>query len=732
MARETMNWRDGHTVEWAFMWDTEGFADASPTGNVRISVRAMDHGEDMLPSGIRPTPIDYVARNLVDIVPYVTGFIRHGPDPASDMRSYSTIRSMQGWYSFYQGESRITALGWNLNGVVANAPAGAMGGAGIALAGPAGTGAPTNADAPGNRTSPIGGFHIGGRNVIMFGVPAAAESGRISFTIGGTEIHNHRSNPGRDWNRENLMPDGRSAYWTNRPYAHVWRTGPTDTTSGAGAGAHIPRTFMGPFDNTQLMDHPGMALEYIGGNAGLLHGAWGVFGTAMVHYGTNVRGTVVSSGAALYQTRLTAATPYDPFVTPDISLFNGGGEPNVAFVHMHDNTSNIRMRSNVFTQASGDGTTTANFPNLVAGAAGGGPRRWQNIRTAKAAVNSAAGNPGRLLTTVYDASNRSLAFSMRFGAGDVGATPTAAGGIAQNASNIVFFIDGQLGLGDATDRVARSGNAGLFSAVGYDGVSPIVAYYDFDNDTLRIAFAATPGPELGAGGSADTRRTAWVNSWQRQNVLERTDALFRGSGRYVSMAVDRAGGIHLAFFNTRLGALVYAYAEPRTTANPVPNFVARIVDTMDGVGTWTDISVDHWGNPWIVYGYQGRQGNFDGIRMAFRSRNADGHGGGLEFTARDSWEAVQMPAPFRTAYDRLNIEAWPPSNRAAPNNDTPLSMANAHRVGGVGTGREWNAAIGYASGAGDNRFRIGYFFRPELGPTNQAWPPPPVSPAPLP
>ncbi|MCL2194092.1 MAG: hypothetical protein FWB78_11960, partial [Treponema sp.] len=68
------------------------------------------------------------------------------------------------------------------------------------------------------------------------------------------------------------------------------------------------------------------------------------------------------------------------------------------------------------------------------------------------------------------------------------------------------------------------------------------------------------------------------------------------------------------------------------------------------------------------------------------------------------WEAVSMAAPFRVSYDRLNIEAWPPSNRANPTGAAAAQMGTTPATSGV-----WNAAIGYV---GDRYFRIGYFFRP--------------------
>jgi len=707
---ESYSWRDGHSVEWAFLWDTEAFAGGEPAQGARVSARALDWDNSIAVPAPRASA---EAGNDVDIVPYVSGFQRQP--------RYAAIRSMQGWHSFYQGETGIAALGWNLGGTPGIAGAGEMGGAGIALAGLRSE----DLDALGaDRADPLSGLHIGGRHRIAFEVPAASagapglHSGRINFVVapsggggGGSPapIHNHRSRAGQPWNRDNIQ-GSRSALWTNRPYAHIWRSADAldgsgnAETGGAAEGAHIPRVFMGPFDNTAGLEHPGMALEYSGAGASLgrLHGAWGVFGTAMIHYGTNQRGVVgdpAPAGAvSLAATRLATASDIDPFVLPDIGMFEGSGLPNVAFVHMHDNTSSVRMRANLGAQAGDIGTGAGAFPLLTE--TGGGPRRWQNVRVAKAAANDSANHPGRLHVSAYDALNRSLPFATR--------GPGGSGAGAQTA----VVIDGPnatlVGAG-----LANSGDAGLFSAVGHDAHGPIVAYYDFANDTVRIAWGRGDSP-----GNAD---------WTRREVL--SGALRGGSGTYVSMAVDASGAVHLAFFNSRLGALVYARAPARAGSGDAPAFQASVVDSLEGAGTWTSISVDHWGNPWIAYGYQGRQGNFDGIRMAFRSRNAAGQGNsGAHFVAGNGWEAVQMPAPFRASYDRLSIQAWPPSNRADPA-AAALQMAQAHRELGSAGGRAWGAAIGYASGSGDRRFRIGYFFWPEgIGPV---WPPAPGPAAPL-
>ena len=697
-AEESLDWQGGHEVEWSFMWDTETFLSAGPAGNVRISVRVTDAG------GLSNT-----THSHVNIVPYITGFERQA--------RYQTIRSMQGWYSFYQGEIGIAALGFNL------------GGGAIATTGGIGlTGATSAAN-----TNPLGGRHR-----INFAIPTDAQSGRINFTIvpatstptgaagiAPVPIRNHVSNHEQFWNRENLF-GVRSNLWINRPYAHIWRSHHTDAA---------PATFMGPLANSVRLDHPGMALQHtvtsgVGANnrnrVGMLHGAWSIFGDGMVHYGTNQGGRVVDTGTGaapgIEATRIASAVPSDPFLQPDISLHAGTGIPAMAFVAQDDGAATVRMRSTVHAQAgvAGIPPNPAGFPILVASAAAP-TQRWQNVRTARAGAHVAEGNAGRLFTTVYDSFRRELVFITQGSVRAAGETGTA------NATT-VMSIDGTAPTGvtvggqtQITASGTRATNAGQFSAVGFDAVGPIIAYTA--DDTIRVAFGTNFATVAGT-----------ASNWSRVEILA-GHALRNGSGGYVSMAIDAGGGIHLAFFNSVHGALVYAHSTGRDQP-----FTAHVVDTAPGVGTWTDISIDGHGNPWIVYGYRSRQGQFDGVRVAYRSANASNVGSGTRFSrpvnCRVSgvrvpgyWEALQMAAPFSVIYDRLNIEAWP------PNANSGATMASEFTTNLPG-GRPWSAAIGFrGAGSGcalggndtNERFRIGYFFWPDpaAATIGTTWPPAP-------
>jgi hypothetical protein len=236
--------------------------------------------------------------------------------------------------------------------------------------------------------------------------------------------------------------------------------------------------------------------------------------------------------------------------------------------------------------------------------------------------------------------------------------------------------------------IAVSSNAGMYSAIDYDNVGPVVAYYDTANDTIRLAHASQENPAAG--------------NWTRRYVLDNTHALFLGSGAYVSIKVDKNNGIHLAFYNSTYQTVVYAYAASRTGT-----FTAYTIDNVIKGGAWTDISVNNDGDPTIVYADSARTGNYDGMRMAYRSRAGAGT---IAFTRALScpvtganitgWEALTVPADFQVNDDRLNVEVWPPTVRG----------------GTLGNAPGWNAAVGYASrkvsGKDEGMFRLAYFYQP--------------------
>jgi hypothetical protein len=703
-VKEEINWKTGHTVEWAYLWNTEtNFS--TPTQDVRIRTFVKDKNgssgaglpstavklsaqtiADVTENESPPTPNSTAPLQAaeqfhnvvaVDIVPYITGFERQ--------EKYTTKRSLQGWYSFYQGETNVAVLGYNF-------------GAGSTMTVAGTTGIATTGT-------------ISRRE---FTIPAAGASGLINLTVtsGTVTAYNHTptaaSYTSKSWNRESSAFTKGSDLWINRPHAHIWRTSDSN---------NAPRTYMGSItvsatSGSQGLDHPGMALEYTGTNAGRLHGTWAVYGYTTVYYGANDG----NNNRMVYQldNNNNQVIPGDPYATPDISIVNGGGAAaaNVGFSYQGDGRDTLLLKAVVGTPTNIPGpandTDGSNIHTIQAPSAGHPTLRWQNVRISKALANSnnSEVNVGKIYMTAYDARNNSLWYGSRDTTG--------------TATNRTMFIDGgNASITQATGTLASVGSAGQYSAVDYDDTGPIIAYYDQTNDTVRVALGPVTDMQAAPGTAA--------NRWSRINLLPSSHKLFRGSGKYISIKVDRLNGIHLAFYNSVYNKVVYYYAADRTyIANgTVPNNSTVKCFTIDnGItgGTWTDISVRDNNTagagaqilPWIVYGDSSRTGNYDGVRVAYLSdTSTTNNTTGVPFNGSlltqcpvtgvelKNWEALTMPADFKVNNDRLNIEAWPPTVRGngVTLGTRPTAETNTFN---------WAAAIGYAS----DMYRIGYFAYP--------------------
>ncbi|MCL1836052.1 MAG: hypothetical protein FWG46_00735 [Treponema sp.] len=706
-AVEEMHWKDGHTVEWAYVWDTEKLpAGGAPAGNIGIWVAAIDENGNGK-AGLASTKVErtqeveaqdkFKTTAAVDIVPYITGFRRYGNNnpsftvnwsSSSQQPRYATRRSRQGWYSFFRGETNIAAFGYNLKGPGATAMNIQTGGSASYNLTTTGTGVPTQTV-----------------NRIVFAVPnnTSSVSGKIrletSVTVNGSEeALNHRTNADQSWNREGGSFTPGSQLWTNKPYAHIWRSMESSNASDT------PVTYFGNKSEeagSHELSSPSMALEYTGGNSGRLTGVWSVYRLKDVYYGRNshaVRNPETPAkgsgdeqipnhqvGRGFYSNTHQQYSgkpiipPDAPYVGPDVSFYNGSRANGTIVCSWEAQGGRLLLRNGTDFNApfiSYDERSSHYLPISTTGNSGNNTvanDRWQNSRALATGTTSADSHG-----IAYNAVNGRLYYAR-------GSVVTGSGSQSITAS---VNIDGSGATSGIVNNsicgtISASSNAGLFCAIDYDSTGLVVAYYDTANNTLRLAYSNSVTPN--STGS----------NWTRRYVLPANHALRQGSGRYVSMKVDKENNIHLAFYNSIHNTIVYA------VGTRTGNFTAYAVDTVVSGGVWTDISVDNEGNPWIVYGDNFRIGSYDGARIAYRT-NSNTASGGIRFigtladeiTGHDitGWEAVSVPSDYVVNNDRLNIEAWPPTVRG----------------GTLGSAPGWHAAIGY----GSDMFRLAYFYRP--------------------
>jgi hypothetical protein len=276
--------------------------------------------------------------------------------------------------------------------------------------------------------------------------------------------------------------------------------------------------------------------------------------------------------------------------------------------------------------------------------------------------------------------------------------------LSTGTSNVYTFSDANY----ATIRATRGANpnAGEHNAIALTRSGfPVIAYYDEFNQRLKLAVSNSTSPILSS---------RWVI---RDNVIPTNDLSHTGTGKYVSIAIDtRAAGnegiIHIAAMNSLKNQLVYITGQlgtftgttgnrTETTGGVLTNVTVRVVDSVGVVGTWSNISLDSAGNPWIAYMDVGGIGTKNGAKVAYL--NGDTFKKALSDTSGElitGWETMHVPLQWTVnnpnyatggESGRLGFECYP--TPALPTGTTP---------------KFWGAALAYMA---NDRYRIAYFVK---------------------
>ena len=211
------------------------------------------------------------------------------------------------------------------------------------------------------------------------------------------------------------------------------------------------------------------------------------------------------------------------------------------------------------------------------------------------------------------------------------------------------------GVSGGTDEYASvtSKRAGQYVAVGSlkDGTA-VMAWYDSVYGRLALSYNESPR-------DAQTTLAAGTAAWQ-DNSYYVSDANIR-AGTYVSMAVDNANGIHLAYYSATGGDLYYSYiAAPKTKT--VTKTV--MVDSYGSVGTYTMIDVakdSENGNfiPYISFRCESNSDTTASVKIAYPV-NWDKIGNVLNGVDSDDrytgdWEVSVVPTDNTPLTDYTNI-----------------------------------------------------------------------------
>lgn len=266
--------------------------------------------------------------------------------------------------------------------------------------------------------------------------------------------------------------------------------------------------------------------------------------------------------------------------------------------------------------------------------------------------------------TYYDTLTKSLKYDYKL-----------SGDNSEAESYTWINIDGYYDGDDGARVVGGTGSrttdmkAGEYSAIDVNSRDnwnyPAIAYYDLNNRKLKLAYADSATP-----ATAD---------WTVQDVTP--DDSY--AGKYVSMRIDTAGDVHLAYYKTSTGDLCYIKSNNGATRTATEDFTFDdevILDEIGSVGMWADVTLDGT-TPAVSYLDVSKVNSFDGLKIAtvetIFDTDYDGDVDGDDVV----WETQNIPLAYEVDSKRTSIEF-----------DTGTNF--------------WDKAIGYAS---SDYFRIAYY-----------------------
>ena len=580
--------RGGHDVKWTFSWDTSKISGVAAT-DVEVHVLAYNKGEPTCasasagtlsvdgtthyaaatynnPKGDTPSTAQTTAGTLtnryrMDVVPYIRGIVT-GLDKAYTKKPSVFNRSATGAYPVKQGET-IQIQGFNIGTDVAK----------VSIPGMAANTVLQNAGTPSN---PI-------HNTITL---TGAKSGDIVLKVGSVEAIN------------------------NKNAAPVF-TKQSDGTYAVSAKAYNAES--NGINNTRLTDDRKLAVwkfNDIVTDSAVRYPTMRVGKdtnqTVGFVYDSGAQSVRMNSGGSDYCVDFSFTQWYDTAVAVDKagrmygSAMNGdsggkgnqakqpnyytGGFANYGFYAWNtlNNPGEIKgllpTSSADSHMAYGAGTKKVALENSKSGSNFSANR----IKNPKIAISSGTliSAEGKVYTVYYE----SLANQVRFRYGTVNGTVDSNnqltfGGALKNHNN------NDEGSGDGYQVIAGSGStgtststgttnvnrAGEYVAVGVDGTTAVVAWYDAENQSLLFSYNDNPSDSTKA------------DNWGKNTKVIDSDF----AGWYVDMVVDENHGIHIAYYGASAGDLKYAYL-PKYDSTAAFDVVT--VDSYLSVGT--NISVD--------------------------------------------------------------------------------------------------------------------------------------------
>ena len=209
-----------------------------------------------------------------------------------------------------------------------------------------------------------------------------------------------------------------------------------------------------------------------------------------------------------------------------------------------------------------------------------------------------------------------------------------------------------------------------------DNDTVVMVWYDSTNSSLMYAYNTKP-----VTGTTGVNSTNWSTA----------TTLLEDAGEYCQVAVDAAGGIHIAAYDGTNADLKYVYIDEYKKAAEAKSCT---VDSYAIVGQNITIDVAKVGDYYVPFiGYYALSNNRPKYAKLASSTISDGVGSADDYTG--VWEVSVIPTTSKTFQDRVNIGVWKTDAGVLKASTTGTSSASQYWGKCYGNGTA-NPVLGYA------------------------------------
>lgn len=667
----------GHEAKYTLIVDTEKLTGVAGK-NKNITISATDWKSNTSVAGtIQTTASAKTAMYTVDVVPYVTGI---GTELSAFYRSASSVyaRTSTGRYPLHEDES-ITFYGFNLG-----TPDVALNGTTLSS---------------GGTEVPLSDI-VGGSNKATVTTGTTATSGAFTVSVNSLQAINNMNDNFKEYNQQpnnvnnNILHDDLYAdvwqfknaaepkngkiskphmkigpsgeigfsfsnavlYYSMPGYSYNGSTSYSQTKMGMNYGGFTNNTFAydkngSAYGVALCIDtggSPGMSgnLQFFSRKDGIGEDLNSNYSNQK--YARRIENTTVSVDG------ITCTTDLDRVLSPSMTTYINGNTSYVYLAYYDNITKQIRFRTGTVGNDAND--IGGGLQDLLAFKSGAGTDAdWPRIR---------ARNNGKDLYLLRD--SISGYSGIPTATDDFNVNSTCGDGSSYSAGKIYKGDKGDayqyvsvpaasgVAAGNSYYKKSTVISAGQYVAVGAlsDGTA-VLAWYDELNGRLAFSYNSN----INSGYSTlDAGTTEWQN-----NAWYVTDSSIR-AGWYVSMAVDSANGVHLAYYSPSGADLYYSYIK-----NPKSDKIATrtvMVDSYQQVGTYCTIDVGRKNSnsswiPYISYKCESNNGTSASAKVAYPVKFDETNNVLAGVNDRDqftgNWEVSIIPAITTPTTDFVNV-----------------------------------------------------------------------------